>query len=132
VAQSDMLELMVAFRTAYAAGDRDGLLAVTAADFEWHQHYARSAEDLPTGRVLQGIDALLAELSWRQAHWHNVRYADLQERSAGDLLVQTFSISGVEGSSADAGTPFQARAVDLYPVIDGRITRKDTYWKYQQ
>ncbi len=120
-----LLELMSRFRKAYAAADRDELLAVTTPDFEWHQHRALEANDMPAGRVLRGIDALLAEIAWRGEHWLDVRYADLEERAAGDLLVQTFVISG----KAD-GQPFHARAVDLYPVRDGLITRKDTYWKY--
>ena len=121
----ELLELMKRFRQAYAAGDRAGLLAVTTEDFEWHQHEARDDRDLPTGRVLIGVDALIEELRWRSEHWAEVEYADLEEQAAGDLLVQTFAIRGLED-----GKPFYARAVDLYPVRDGRITRKDTYWKY--
>lgn len=123
--EAEMLELMVRFRTAYAAGDRDGLLANTTDDFEWHQHYAQQAADLPTGNVLNGIDALLAQLKWRSKHWQNVRYANLEERATADVLLQTFSISGTED-----GQEFAANVVDLYPVKDGRICRKDTYWKY--
>ncbi len=121
-----MLELMVTFRRAYGKGDRESLLAVTTQDFEWHQHQAGVPEDQPTGRILRGVDELLREIAWREEHWQGVRYEQLEERVAGDdLLVQTFVISGTEG-----GVPFHAKAVDLYPVIDGRIERKDTYWKY--
>jgi len=120
-----LLELMASFRKAYSKGDRDGLLAVTTDDFQWHQHYATDSSEQATGRILNGIDELLAELGWRQAHWREVRYENLQERSAGDLLVQTFVISGEED-----GVAFHASAVDLYPVTNGRISRKDTYWKY--
>ena len=64
----------------------------------------------------------------RGQDWQDVRYENMVERAAGtELLVQTFTISGV-----DRGTPFHADVVDLYPVKDGRITRKDTYWKYQR
>ena len=120
-----LLELMEQFRRAYGKADREGLLAVVTEDFEWHQHVAREVGDLPTGRVLVGVDALIDEIIWRGEHWSEVRYADLEERAVGDdLLVQTFTISGKED-----GQPFHARAVDLYPVVDGRIARKDTYWK---
>ena len=122
---ADLLALMVKFRTAYGRGDRDALLAVTTDDFEWHQHSADTTEQLPHGRVLQGIDELLAELVWRSEHWQEVRYQDLEERAAGDVLLQTFTISGVEN-----GKSFKAKVVDLYPVRDGCIYRKDTYWKY--
>jgi len=123
--EKELLELMVSFRTAYAKRDREGLLAVTTDDFEWHQHVAAQESDKPTGRVLHGIDELLAEIGWRQEHWQQVRYENLEERSAGDLLVQTFVISGLED-----GIAFHANACDLYPVKNGRISRKDTYWKY--
>ena len=120
-----MLALMERFRLAYANADRSELLATVSDDFEWHQHRAAQSNELPTGRVLRGVDALLEELEWRRQNWREVRYTDLQERVAGDLLVQTFTIEGSE-----QGTPFHAQAVDLYPVQDGRIVRKDTYWKY--
>ena len=80
--ETEMLDLMVRFRTAYANGDREGLLANTTDDFEWHQHYATQPGELPTGRVLRGVDELLAQLQWRAEHWHNVKYADLTERAA--------------------------------------------------
>ena len=119
-----LLHLMTRFREAYAAADREALLAVTTPDFAWHQHAASNDGELPLGRVLTGIDALLAEIAWRREHWSDVRYDDLEERAAADLLVQTFTISGTSD-----GERFHAKAVDLYPVRDGRIARKDTYWK---
>lgn len=122
----DLLVLMMRFREAYGSADKEKLLASTSDDFQWCQHVAQSADELPAGHILQGIDALLDELAWRKQHWQEVKYSDLAERVAGDdLLVQTFTISGLED-----GVPFTARAVDLYPVKDGLITRKDTYWKY--
>jgi ketosteroid isomerase-like protein len=124
--EADLLALMKRFRVAYAKGDREGLLATTSSGFEWHQHRAHGYQQLPTGRVLRGVDAMLEEIAWRQQNWTDVAYENMQERSAGDLLVQTFTITGKE-----AGQPFHAKVVDLYPVAGGLITRKDTYWKYQ-
>ena len=119
-----MLELMANFRRAYGKGDRAGLEAVTSEDFTWHQHEG----DAPQGRILNGIDELMTELARRGNDWQDVSYDNMVERAAGnDLLVQTFTIRGT-----DKGTPFHANVVDLYPVKDGRITRKDTYWKYQR
>jgi ketosteroid isomerase-like protein len=120
----ELLSLMVSFRRAYAKADREGLLAVVTDDFSWHQHTG-TVSDVPTGRVLHGVDALLEEIAWRGEHWSDVTYNGLEERAAGNLLVQTFSIMGI----AD-GAPFAADAVDLYPVREGRIAMKDTYWKY--
>ena len=126
---AQMLALMERFRKAYAAGNREELLAVTTPEFLWRQHFASSSTDagnsLPDGRVLVGVDALLEEVAWRSQHWSEVRYADLEEQAAQTLLVQTFTISGKED-----GVSFTARAVDLYPVAGGLIAHKDTYWKY--
>ena len=123
MSEAEMLELMANFRRAYGRADRAGLEAVTSADFTWHQHEGSA----PQGRVLNGIDELLNEIARRSEDWQDVSYDNMVERAAGtDLLVQTFTISG-----SDKGTPFHADVVDLYPVQDGLITRKDTYWKYQ-
>ena len=124
--EEELLALMKRFRLAYAKADREELLATTSAGFEWHQHRAHEYEQLPTGRVLHGVDAMLEEIAWRRQNWTDVSYEEMQERSTGDLLVQTFTISGKE-----AGQPFHAKVVDLYPVEGGLITRKDTYWKDQ-
>ena len=123
--ETEMLALMKRFRIAYGKGDATALKAAVTSDFVWHQHYATSASERPTGRVLQGVDAVIAEIQWRREHWRDVRYENLEERSAGDLLVQTFVVTGFEDDVL-----FHANAVDLYPVIDGKIARKDTYWKY--
>lgn len=61
-----MLQLMTDFRRAYGRGDQEGLQKVTSDNFEWHQHSTNASSDLPLGRVLQGIDELLAEIKWRQ------------------------------------------------------------------
>ncbi|MFK7912336.1 MAG: nuclear transport factor 2 family protein [Pseudomonadales bacterium] len=123
--EAEALDLMVRFRSAYAKRDRAGLIAATSTDFAWHQHYAVQLAELPHGRILRGVDALLEQLQWRAEHWQDVSYANLVERAAQDVLVQTFRIAGTED-----GVAFTADVVDLYPVSDGRITAKDTYWKY--
>ena len=92
--EDQLLALMKRFRVAYGRADRDALLAVTSADFEWHQHYAEGKDQQPSGRILSGVDALLEEIRWRGDHWSEVRYEGLVERAAADLLVQTFTISG--------------------------------------
>ncbi|NKB98208.1 MAG: DUF4440 domain-containing protein [Pseudomonadales bacterium] len=121
---AEMLALIAQFRRAYGKADGQALRAVVTDDFCWHQHMGEASQ-LPNGRLLTGVDALLEEISWRGEHWSDVEYQNLEERSAGDLIVQTFSISGFED-----GKPFVADAVDLYPVRNGRIAMKDTYWKY--
>lgn len=123
---ADYSDLMTRFRRAYAKADAELLAEVFTDDIEWHNHWFPADAAVPTGRVLRGVDEVVAELAWRREHWTDVRYEGLQERFAPGLVTQTFTISGV-----DRGQPFEVAAVDLYDVTDdGRITKKDTYWKY--
>ena len=47
-------------------------------------------------------------------------------RMAGDdLIVQTFVVSGTDSR----GEKFRSHAVDLYPLRDGRVAAKRTFWK---
>ena len=121
--EEEILALSKRFRVAFAKADKDMFAEILTSDFEWHQHYG-DKNDAPTGRVLQGIDALMEELHWRRQNWSDVKFENMEERAAGDMILQTFVISGT-----DPDGPFHAKAVDIYPIVDGRIARKDTYWK---
>lgn len=124
----DYQDLMTRFKRAYGKADPDLLAEVVTADFEWHTHTFDPASPLPTGRVLRGIDEVMAELERRRREWTDLRYDGLLERFAPGLVTQTFTISGV-----DRGTPFEVAAVDLYDVVEAddgdRIATKQTYWK---
>ena len=121
----EMLSLIARFRRAYAHADKAGLSSVTSDDFEWHMHYGDPESDSPTGRVLVGIDAMMEEIQWRRANWQDVTYENMVERIAGDSILQMFTTSGID----ENGDRYHVNVVDVYPVRDGLITRKDTYWK---
>jgi ketosteroid isomerase-like protein len=122
---TDNQSLMNAFKRAFAKADRDAFAEVVTDDFEWHMHWYLPSDPQPTGNQVTGVDAVMAEIAWRAAHWTDVRFDGVEERFAGDLVVQTFRISGTD----HAGDPFEVDAVDLYRIADGRLTLKDTYWK---
>lgn len=122
----DYSDLMDRFRAAYVKAEAGPLAKVLGAGFEWHNHYFLPHDPLPTGRILRGIDEMVAELAWRKANWSNVRFDGLVEHFAPKLITQSFTISGV-----DRGTPFNNAAIDLYTLNDDDlIIKKDTYWKY--
>lgn len=121
----EMLSLIARFRRAYARADKAGLSSVISDDFEWHMHYGDPKSDSPTGRVLVGIDAMMEQIQWRRANWRDVTYENMVERVAGDSILQMFTTSGID----ENGDQYHVNVVDVYPVRDGLITRKDTYWK---
>ena len=121
----DYQDLMRRFRRALAAIDAELLRTVLGPGFEWHTHTFDSANPTSTGRVLHGIDEMVAELHRRQVDWADVRFDGLVEHFAPKLVTQSFTISGL-----DQGIAFKVAAVDLYTLDESDlIIRKDTYWK---
>ncbi len=118
-------EAMRDLKRGFARADREALRRAVTDDFEWHLHWFDGGDDRPTGHVLRGIDEVMAEIERRGREWTELRYDGVQERYTDDLVVQTFVVSGVDG----AGRRFHNAAVDLYPIRDGRIAGKRTYWK---
>ncbi|MGF1595370.1 MAG: nuclear transport factor 2 family protein [Acidimicrobiales bacterium] len=121
----DGRELMRRFKRGFARADPTELGAVITDDFEWHLHHFPADRPSPTGTVLRGLDQVMAEIRWRQEHWHGVRFNGMVERYLGDLVVQTFTVSGHD----EHHRPFTVDAVDLYRIVDDRLASKDTYWK---
>lgn len=117
--------VMTDFKRGFAKVDRAALERAVTDDFEWHMHWHDAPADQPTGVVLRGLDEVMVEIERRRDTWSELRYVDVEERSAGDMIVQTFVVSGVD----EHGERFNNAAVDLYPIRDGRISRKQTYWK---
>ena len=122
------LEFMTRFRTAYGAIDAAALKIILAPNFEWHLNWFPADNPVPTGKILRGLDAMIAELHLRKRSWSMVRFQGLQERFLPGLVVQTFTISGIDQN----GRAFEVAAVDLYTIESGLMAKKDTYWKFGQ
>lgn len=117
--------VMADFKRGFGKADRELLASAVTDDFQWQMHWHEADGDEPTGRVLRGLDEVMAEINRRRDHWSEVRYQDVEERYIDDMIVQTFVVSGVDAH----GRRFNDAAVDLYPLRDGLIAAKQTYWK---
>ena len=126
MSDQEMMELIARFRVAFRAIDRDALSKLLTQDFEWHMHYASTPDERPTGRIVHGVDGMIQILQWRKKHWKQLNTSNLIERPAGDVILQTFTTKGIDENDR----PFHWNVVDVYPVRDGRIAKKDTYWKH--
>ncbi len=124
--EAERLQLVETFRKGFHHIDREMLRSVLTDDFVWHMHFNAAQPDGPTGKVLRGLDALIEELERRRAEWSDTWFEGLRERTVGeDGILQTFSATGKD----EHGNDFNVNVVDLYDVRDGRICKKDTYWK---
>jgi len=125
MSDEEMMKLIERFRAAFRAADREALSEILTEDFEWHMHFAVDPEDQPTGRIAYGVDGMVRVLEWRKKNWKNQKVSDLVERPAGDVILQMFTSTGLDENNED----FHWNVVDVYPVREGRIAKKDTYWK---
>jgi len=120
--QEKLEQLFTAFGKAYFRADATLLASCTAVNFEWHQHTGAT----PTGTVIKGVEAVCEEISRRKREWKEVLYEDFDNLFTENMIVSTFMVSGVD----EAGISFKVRAVDLYLVVNDKISRKDSYWKW--
>jgi ketosteroid isomerase-like protein len=126
MSDEEMMELIARFRTAFRAIDREGLSKILTKDFEWHMHFATTEDERPTGRIVRGVDGMIEVLEWRKKNWKQLHTSNLVERPAGDVVLQMFTTKGLDENDRE----FHWNVVDVYPVRNGRISKKDTYWKH--
>jgi ketosteroid isomerase-like protein len=79
----------------------------------------------PEGRRLVGKGAVREGLASRFAGLPDVHYADDQHWVAGNLGVSTWLLTG----TTKGGEQIRVRGVDLLEFRDGKVTKKDSYWK---
>ena len=120
--RASVMTLLRAFGKAFNAGDVDGILACVTDDFEW-----RLAEgpDAPDGRIVRGKEEVRQALRERDARFRSARFSETEVFIAEGQVIGRFRATG----SYASGAPLDVRGVDLYPIRDGRIAVKDSYWK---
>jgi ketosteroid isomerase-like protein len=106
---------------AFNAHDLDAIMAFFAEECE----LLMPRGPAPEGRRLVGKAAVREGLASRFAGLPDVHYSDDRHWVAGDLGVSTWLLTG----TTKTGERLRVRGVDLLEFRDGRITRKDSYWK---
>jgi len=81
--------------------------------------------DRPRGAMFEGKAAVRRGLATRFEGLPDVHYGDDRHWVCGDLGVSEWTITG----TAAAGKRIEARGVDLLEFRDGKIVRKDSFWK---
>ncbi|TWE09986.1 nuclear transport factor 2 family protein [Rudaeicoccus suwonensis] len=114
----DTLEqLMVAFN----AHDLDAIMEF----FDEDCSFDTSQGPEPYGSRLVGKKAVREGLAARFTSIPDVQYAADRHWVSGSLGVSEWLVTG----TTSAGDSIRARGCDLWEFRDGRIARKDSYWK---
>jgi len=110
-----------AFLDAFNAHDVDAIMAFFTDDCVFDMPRGPA----PGGRRLTGRQAVRAGIQSRFDGIPDIRYADDRHWTCGDRGVSEWTIRG----TGAAGERIEVRGCDLFEFTDGRISRKDSFWK---
>jgi hypothetical protein len=79
----------------------------------------------PGGLRLAGRQQVRAGIQSRFDGIPDIHYGDDRHWSCGDRGVSEWTIRGTQAS----GEPIEVRGCDLFEFTDGKISRKDSFWK---
>jgi ketosteroid isomerase-like protein len=79
----------------------------------------------PWGRRLQGRDDVREGLASRFAGIPDVHYGEDRHWVAGDRACSEWLLTG----TSTQGETIAVRGCDLFELRDGKVVRKDSYWK---
>ena len=118
------VELLDAIQGAFNARDVDAILSYFADDVEWLMARGPEAKD---GRRLKGRQAIGDTLRARFEVIPDMRWEEMQhfidgERAASEWVVR--------GTNRQTGEKIELLGCDLWAFRDGKVVKKDTYWKF--
>ena len=113
--------LLQAFLDAFNAHDVDAIMSFFTDDCVFDMPRGPG----PGGRRLTGKQDVRAGIESRFAGIPDIRYTDDRHWICGDRGVSEWTIRGTQV----AGEPIEVRGCDLFEFTDGKISRKDSFWK---
>ncbi len=117
------LAVMQLFGKAYFSKDPAQLAQAITADAEWHFAFG---PDAPDGRVRKGVQGFLQGIAENEALFEKLRFNDVVIKALDDRqLVMTYMLDG----QYRGGDAFALRGIELVTVRDGKVERKDVFWK---
>jgi steroid delta-isomerase-like uncharacterized protein len=107
---------------AFNAHDVDAIMAFFTEDCVFDMPRGPA----PGGRRLTGKDEVRAGIQSRFDGIPDIHYGDDRHFTAGDRGVSEWTIRGTQAD----GEPIEVRGCDLFEFSgDGKIARKDSFWK---
>ena len=121
MARHATVELLKGFLEAFNRHDLDAIMSYFADECVFYM--PRGAG--PRGDRYAGKANVRAGLARRFEGIPDVHYGDDRHWACGDFGVSEWTLTG----TSTAGKRIEVRGVDLLEFADGRITRKDSFWK---
>ena len=81
--------------------------------------------DTPRGQRMVGKDEVRKGFQARFDGIPDIVYGDDRHFTSGDRGVSEWTIRGTQST----GEPIEVRGCDLFEFSDGKVSRKDSYWK---
>jgi steroid delta-isomerase-like uncharacterized protein len=113
--------LLQALLDAFNAHDVDAVLSFFTEDCVFDMPRGSA----PGGRRLIGPDQVREGIQARFDGIPDIHYGDDRHWTCGDRGVSEWTIRGTQRT----GEPIEVRGCDLFEFTDGRISRKDSFWK---
>lgn len=115
------VEMLKGFLDAFNRHDLDAVMEYFADDCVLYM--PRGAG--PRGDRYTGKVEVRAGLASRFAGIPDVHYGEDRQWACGDFGVSEWTLTG----TSIAGKTLEVRGVDLLEFVDGKILRKDSFWK---
>lgn len=117
------LAVMQRFGKAYFSKDPAQLAQAITPDAEWHFAFG---PDAPDGRVRKGVAGFMQGITENEALFEKLRFNDVVIKAVDDRqLVMTYMLDG----QYRGGDAFALRGIELVTVRDGKVEKKDVFWK---
>lgn len=113
--------LLQEFLDAFNAHDVDAIMSFFTEDCVFDMPRGPA----PGGRRLVGTAQVRRGIQSRFDGIPDVHYGDDRHWVCGDRAVSEWTLRGTRRT----GEPIEVRGCDLFELADGRIRRKDSFWK---
>ena len=117
----DAMQMLKAITTAFDRHDLDGIMAHFADDAVFDG--PRGTDQW--GTRFEGREAIREAFAARFAGIPDIRYEDDDHFVDGDRGASEWTLSG----TTTDGQRIEVRGCDLWTLRDGKVVKKDSYWK---
>lgn len=119
--EQKILEALDALAAAFNAHDIDAIMGFFAQDCSLD--LPRGPE--PHGRRFVGRDEVRRGIMTRFETTPDVHYDEVENFASGNTGMSKWLLTG----TTTQGEKVRVRGCDFYSFLDGKVTRKDSYWK---